>query len=76
MGLTNERDELEMYDGTLRIMDADGKLVADALNPHDYEDVHHGAGRTLVVSEVTLLQAARLSGGDLSGRPIGAPAIW
>ena len=37
MGLTNERDELEMYDGTLRIMDADGKLVADALNPHDYE---------------------------------------
>ena len=37
MGLTNERDELEMYDGTLRIIDADGKLVADALNPTDYE---------------------------------------
>ena len=37
MGLTNERDELEMYDGTLRIIDADGGLVADALNPHDYE---------------------------------------
>jgi NAD-reducing hydrogenase large subunit len=38
MGLTNPRNELEMYDGLLRIVDADGRLIADALNPDDYED--------------------------------------
>ncbi len=37
LGLTNEHDELEMYDGLLRIMDADGRIVADGLNPDDYE---------------------------------------
>lgn len=37
MGLTNERDELEMYDGFLRLQDADGQIVADHLNPLDYE---------------------------------------
>jgi NAD-reducing hydrogenase large subunit len=37
MGLTNERNELEMYDGFLRILDADGSMVADRLNPEDYE---------------------------------------
>lgn len=37
MGLTNERDELEMYDGFLRLQDADGTAVADRLNPEDYE---------------------------------------
>lgn len=37
MGLTNERNELEMYDGFLRIIDADGQLVADELNSDEYE---------------------------------------
>jgi NAD-reducing hydrogenase large subunit len=37
LGLTNERNELEMYDGLLRIIDADGRLVASELNPDDYE---------------------------------------
>lgn len=37
MGLTNQRDELEMYDGFLRIIDADGKVIADRLNPDHYE---------------------------------------
>ncbi len=38
MGLTNERNQLEMYDGLLRIIDKDGKIVADRLNPDNYED--------------------------------------
>ena len=37
MGLTNERDELEMYDGFLRLIDADGKPVTDRLAPENYE---------------------------------------
>jgi NAD-reducing hydrogenase large subunit len=36
-GLTNECEELEMYDGFLRLMDAEGKLIADRLNPANYE---------------------------------------
>jgi NAD-reducing hydrogenase large subunit len=38
MGLVNEDDQLEMYDGTLRIIDADGKIVADGLKPDNYAD--------------------------------------
>lgn len=38
MGLTNEQDQLEMYDGLLRIIDPDGNIVAADLNPEDYED--------------------------------------
>jgi len=37
MGLTNGPDQLEMYDGFLRIIDADGQLVADQLEPDSYE---------------------------------------
>jgi NAD-reducing hydrogenase large subunit len=37
MGLTNERNQLEMYDGFLRLMDADGRLIADRLNGDNYE---------------------------------------
>lgn len=37
MGLTNEQNQLEMYDGFLRLMDADGQIVADELNPDAYE---------------------------------------
>ncbi len=38
MGLTNEADELEMYDGLLRIKDADGNVVANDLKPANYEE--------------------------------------
>jgi NAD-reducing hydrogenase large subunit len=38
MGLTNPLNELEMYDGSLRIIDANGRLVADGLNPANYQD--------------------------------------
>jgi NAD-reducing hydrogenase large subunit len=37
MGLTNERDQLEMYDGLLRLIDADGQVVADALDGEKYD---------------------------------------
>ncbi|MEO8391519.1 MAG: Ni/Fe hydrogenase subunit alpha [Chloroflexota bacterium] len=37
MGLNNPENQLEMYDGFLRIIDADGHAVAASLNPVDYE---------------------------------------
>jgi NAD-reducing hydrogenase large subunit len=37
MGLTNENNQLEMYDGLLRIIDANGGIIADNLNPDNYE---------------------------------------
>lgn len=37
MGLINEREQLEMYDGFLRIQGVTGMLVADRLKPEDYE---------------------------------------
>jgi NAD-reducing hydrogenase large subunit len=37
MGLTNEDDQLEMYDGFLRLVNPEGQIVADELNPDNYE---------------------------------------
>ena len=37
MGLVNDRDELETYDGLLRIAGADGEIVADHLKPETYD---------------------------------------
>ena len=39
MGLTNERNQLEMYDGMLRIIDADGNIVADDLKPDNISKI-------------------------------------
>lgn len=36
LGLTNESDQLEMYDGFIRIIDANGELIADELNGENY----------------------------------------
>lgn len=38
LGLTNHHDQLEMYDGFLRLVAADGQIIADGLNPENYED--------------------------------------
>ncbi len=38
MGLVNEDDTLEMYDGRLRFVDSEGKCVAD-IAPRDYQTV-------------------------------------
>ncbi len=38
MGLVNEKGELSMYDGKIRIVDAQGRIVADQLEPRNYQD--------------------------------------
>lgn len=38
MGLTNEKNQLEMYDGFLRMVDGSGQIVADELNPEAYQE--------------------------------------
>jgi NAD-reducing hydrogenase large subunit len=38
MGLVNADGDLEHYDGTLRIVDAEGKTVAERLDPTSYRD--------------------------------------
>lgn len=38
MGLTNGQDQLEMYDGSLRIADANSGIVADGLKAADYQE--------------------------------------
>lgn len=38
MGLVGEDDQLEMYDGSLRIMDADRHIIADGLKGDDYAE--------------------------------------
>jgi NAD-reducing hydrogenase large subunit len=38
MGLTNEREQLELYDGFLRLVDAEGRIVADKLQPEGYAE--------------------------------------
>jgi NAD-reducing hydrogenase large subunit len=36
MGLVSENDQLELYDGRIRIMNANREIIADGLNPEDY----------------------------------------
>jgi NAD-reducing hydrogenase large subunit len=38
MGLVGDEGELEMYDGTLRFVDATGRIVADGIAPERYGD--------------------------------------
>jgi NAD-reducing hydrogenase large subunit len=38
MGLTNEDETLEMYDGALRLMGTDGQVIADGLKPEAYAE--------------------------------------
>lgn len=38
MGLANESGTLELYDGFLRVIDADGNIVADRIDPNRYMD--------------------------------------
>ena len=73
MGLVDDATaRLEHYDGTLRIVDADGNIVADRLDPRRYRELHRRGGRALVVPEVPLLQAAGLPGRHLPRRAAGA----
>jgi NAD-reducing hydrogenase large subunit len=38
LGLVNERGEPDFYDGQMRVVEADGKIVADRLDPMRYAD--------------------------------------
>ncbi len=38
MGLVNAKGEFELYDGKIRIVDAQGQIVADQLDAHDYQE--------------------------------------
>ncbi|HTK11216.1 MAG TPA: Ni/Fe hydrogenase subunit alpha [Ktedonobacteraceae bacterium] len=38
MALTNADHELEHYDGTWRIVDSDGRIIADQLDPQHYQE--------------------------------------
>jgi NAD-reducing hydrogenase large subunit len=38
LGLINERGEPDFYDGKLRVVEADGKILADRLDPARYQD--------------------------------------
>jgi NAD-reducing hydrogenase large subunit len=38
LGLVNERGEPDFYDGQVRVVEADGKIVADRLDPMRYAD--------------------------------------
>jgi NAD-reducing hydrogenase large subunit len=38
LGLINERGEPDFYDGKLRVVEADGKILADGLDPARYAD--------------------------------------
>ena len=62
----------EHYDGTLRFVDGEGKIVADGLDPSRYRRVHRRGGRAGLVPEVAVLPAAGLSRRHLPRRPAGA----
>ncbi|MFN2255559.1 MAG: Ni/Fe hydrogenase subunit alpha [Candidatus Promineifilaceae bacterium] len=38
MGMVNEKGEMDLYDGKLRIVDAKGEIIADGLDPRRYMD--------------------------------------
>ena len=61
MALTKDDGGLALYKGWLRIIDADGETVADTFESRDYQELHRRGGRAVVVPEVPVLQAARLS---------------
>lgn len=39
LGLVNDKGELEHYDGSLRVVDAAGRIVIDKENDHKYDDL-------------------------------------
>ena len=61
----------EHYDGRLRFVDAEGKIVADGSTPARYQRLHRRGGRAGLVPEVAVLPAARLPRRHLPRRPAG-----
>ena len=71
-GLVDDNDNLQLYDGGLRFVDAAGEIVVDRMAAEDYRDVYRRGDGPAIVPEGALLQAARLSRRDLPRRPAGA----
>ena len=59
---------LEYYDGTIRIVDAEGNIVADGLDPLRYCNLPRRSQRGLVLRQVPVLQAPRLPERQVSRR--------
>ena len=38
LGLVNDEGELDFYDGKIRVVDASGKIIADRLEPENYQE--------------------------------------
>ena len=72
MGLVDQEGKVDHYDGWLRVMDADGRLLADRIDPRGYQRLPGRSGRAVVVPEVHVLEGARLSRWHLPGRAAGA----
>ena len=60
-GLVDDHDNMQLYDGGLRFVDAAGEIVVDRMAAEDYAAVHRRGDGTALISEGTILQAARLS---------------
>ena len=72
-GLVDDDDNLQLYDGGLRFVDAAGNIVVDRMPATDYAKYIGEATVPAFLSEVAVFQAARLSRGDLSRRPARPP---
>ena len=68
LGMVTPDGSLETYGGRLRLMDADGHIVADQLDAATWSRASAGNGRTVELPEVALLRATRACRRRLSRR--------
>ena len=71
-GARRRDGNVDYYDGWLRVMDADGRLLADRHRPARLPGLPRRGRRAVVVPEVDLLEGARVSRRRLPGRAAGA----
>ena len=71
LGLINEDESIEFTDGALRLIGPKGDIIEDGITAQRFTEVIGEAVETLQLYEVRLLQAARVSRGQLSRRPAG-----
>ena len=55
MGLVTPKGGLEHYDGVLRIVDSEGRIVEDGIDPAQVSHNHQRSGRTVELSQVSIL---------------------
>ena len=71
MGLVDRNGNVDHYGGWLRVIDADGKFLADKIDPKLVQRLHRRGRRALVVPQVDLLEGDGLPGRHLPGGPAG-----